>query len=360
MPVAGTLGVARLLLLFLGSARAASAVAVSTAGQTYTDAFGCKVDVLGCYWDKKWADCLYRTFPAKSSCAQPPEYQKARDLPYNLPGCYTPPADQAASVKSAPSPPPCDKATVTSESCAAACGQWGPLLPGGSLVVWATMQAGFACFCGTPEDADGVFDKGEILPMAACGDPCPGDKSSKCGGLGANLIMRVDCSSHWGTAFLLVFLAAGGSYVGCGVLYSAKARGTPLRLQSHPHWPLWQEVRGLVEDGLQYARRDGRKHSGAAQRAPLLGDGGGDDDSHSMASSSKASRRSGKSKSDKSGKTTSRNSKQSGSSSSSSGGVGGGAAPATVVVAGAGAATPTVVAASTVAGGGGRWLHVSN
>ena len=53
---------------------------VTSAGQRFTDANGCSVTVLGCYWDKQWADCRYKTFPAQPSCTQPPSYQKARDL----------------------------------------------------------------------------------------------------------------------------------------------------------------------------------------------------------------------------------------------------------------------------------------
>ena len=98
---------------------------VTSADQRFADANGCSVTVLGCYWDKQWADCRYKTFPAQPSCTQPPSYQKARDLPYNLPGCFTD-ANHPSSLRSAPSPPPCDKNTITSEACAAACGQRMP------------------------------------------------------------------------------------------------------------------------------------------------------------------------------------------------------------------------------------------
>ena len=63
-----------------------------------------------------------------------------------------------------------------------------------------------------------------------------------------------DCATGWGVAFLVTIAVASTLYVGGGVGYGMKAAGAAPGLGAHPHLVLWQQLGGLVIDGLAFAR----------------------------------------------------------------------------------------------------------
>ena len=327
------------------------AAAATTVGETFVvpqpGGKGCTAEVMGCYYDKKWDDCRFATEPIKADCTQSAKYRGGRDLPYVLPGCFN---DPEKSCKTAPSPPPCDPATITAEKCAADCLGWAKFIPGGGDEIYAGMQAKSVCFCGTSAEGSAALetDSTNELPLSACNEPCPGDPSQLCGSGGRNLIIRVNCGSDWGLSFLLLCGVCGGLYVGGGVAYRAKTQGQPAALASHPHWARWQELRSLVTDGADYARARARGGGGGGRRRAAGGAKGG----YGAVDAADVAPSVGKEKKGK-GKKRSKEKR--------SGGEGGGSsrtpltdAPAPAPVAPA-APSP---AAGTAAGDGGRWVHV--
>ena len=60
--------------------------------------------------------------------------------------------------------------------------------------------------------------------------------------------------SAWGAVLLLLLCLFSCAYVSGGVALGVKTEGKPWRLSSHPHLPIWLELRGLVFDGLVYTR----------------------------------------------------------------------------------------------------------
>ena len=281
-----------------------------------------------------------------------------RDLPYVLPGCFN---DPEKSCKTAPSPPPCDPATITAEKCAADCLSWAKFIPGAGDEVYAGMQAKSVCFCGTSADGSAALetDSTNELPLSACNEPCPGDPSQLCGSGGRNLIIRVNCGSDWGLSFLLLCGVCGGLYVGGGVAYRAKAQGQPAALASHPHWARWQELRSLVTDGADYARARARGGGGGGGRRRAGGGGGGKGgygavDAADAAPSADEAR---KERKEKKGKGKKRGKEKPG------GGEGDGSSRSPLADAPAPAPAMSAApspAAATAAGDGGRWVHVPN
>ena len=230
---------------------------------------GCSAEVLGCFSDAGYALGL-------------------RSLPYNVPGCYpgtgqpTPPTCKGSEALQ---PPACSQAEMSNAYCAQRCVEWAPRIPGaGSGEVYAATQNGFACFCGTAAEGAGASASANHLPFTDCdvgcgpqpsagGTPRPVGSGERCGGNSKNLVMRIDCSS-WGRDFLLLLLLGGGGYVLGGVALGARAGGggRGWALQSHPHWPRWKALDGLVRDGVAVARggRGGRGAAGAGREPPLV------------------------------------------------------------------------------------------
>eukprot|EP01052_Picozoa_sp_SAG31_P019706 SAG31_NODE_1449_length_8308_cov_2.319893_2_plen_315_part_00 len=286
-----------------------------------------------------------RYLPAASSaCAQSPRYKQGRDIPYFLPGCFSDPDDAG---KTAPAPPPCDPRTITMETCAAACAAWAPRIPGaGNGEVWAAMQAGYACACGTQSDGDAAkkTDKMNELAWAACDNKCPGDPLQACGGGGRNTLVRIECGIEWGHEFLVVLFVACGCYVGGGIAWAAKTRGAVLSPRSHPHWTTWLELHGLVLDGVRFVR-SGRNTNDESSR-------------HSLTSDKLLNKvpKGGKKKSTSKGSKKVRDSNDEGKTGPQNAGESrSGANKRTISEP---EASQSCTAAGTPAGGGGRWVHV--
>eukprot|EP01043_Picozoa_sp_COSAG02_P007800 COSAG02_NODE_240_length_27672_cov_67.291445_7_plen_311_part_00 len=55
--------------------------------------------------------------------------------------------------------------------------------------------------------------------------------------------------SGWG--FMLVLCLSSAGYIGIGIGIRVKRNGAPAALASHPHYRQWQELAGLVTDGVQ-------------------------------------------------------------------------------------------------------------
>ena len=70
--------------------------------------------------------------------------------------------------------------------------------------------------------------------------------------------MRVRCASAWGIGFLIVFGGVTLLYVVGGVGFAVKTQGKRVALTSHPQYSQWQEMHGLVKDGIEYARLGGK------------------------------------------------------------------------------------------------------
>lgn len=62
------------------------------------------------------------------------------------------------------------------------------------------------------------------------------------------------CSSNWGIHVLVLATLAGAVYLGTGVALGYQ-QGRGLRTTAHPHFALWQQLHGLVLDGVEYVRR---------------------------------------------------------------------------------------------------------
>eukprot|EP01043_Picozoa_sp_COSAG02_P042148 COSAG02_NODE_3558_length_6563_cov_38.861850_2_plen_359_part_00 len=226
----------------------------------------CTVEVLGCFYDKKWGDCRYLHTP-KPGCTG--AAKGGRDIPFAPEGCFPACNPDQHECQHAPSPPPCDPKTIDLEECATICANWQ--FPGANnYEVYAAMQAGFVCFCGTSADGAAATQTTEEteVPVSDCNAGCPGNALENCGAAGRNSIMRVSCASAWGVGFLSMFGAVTLLYVAGGVGFTAKSQGKAVALASHPHYPQWQEVRGLVMDGVKYARVGHKTgaHRGGARR----------------------------------------------------------------------------------------------
>ena len=226
----------------------------------------CTVEVLGCFYDKKWGDCRYLHTP-KPGCTG--AAKAGRDIPFAPQGCFGACHPEQHECQQAPSPPPCDPKSIDLEGCATICANWQ--FPGANnYEVYAAMQASSVCFCGTSADGAAAIETTEetALPMSDCNSACAGNPAEKCGALGRNSIMRVSCGSAWGFSFVNIFGALSLLYVAAGVGFAAKTQGKSVALVSHPHYTQWQEVRGLVMDGIEYAkvgRAAGGSRGGARQ-----------------------------------------------------------------------------------------------
>ena len=62
------------------------------------------------------------------------------------------------------------------------------------------------------------------------------------------------CSSSWGLHVLAMAAVVGGLYLGVGVTIGFR-RGGGMRATAHPHFMRWQQLYGLVLDGVGFARR---------------------------------------------------------------------------------------------------------
>ena len=199
------------------------------------------------------------------------------------------------------------------------------------------------------------------------GDPCPG--KSKHLGIAVRCCPADGCPilSEWGPQFLMFAFLAAGAYLGGGGAYrfhKLGVRGPDIL----PHQSFWKELRGLVEDGVAFARTGGKRRassgSGRAGAYAVLPDATrGDKKSGGRRSAGKGSDSKGAEGKEKRKKRESKNSAEKKSdkadraertTKSSSGFI---PAPAPGP---SPAATGGSASASTASGGGGRWVHVPN
>ena len=179
------------------------------------------------------------------------------------------------------------------------------------------------------------------------------------------------CSAAWGVTFIAGLVLGGGAYVGVGVALGARAGRGQLAPSSHPHYPSWVSVAGLVADGVAYsrARAQGRSVSTAKRGGgsyAAVGDAsraGRDSVKHgssrtesktSGGSSSSSSKKTKKDKRDKSkspGRAAESQEQQQDHADSARATTSSAAASATDQ-------EPAGQAAGTAAGGGGRWVHI--
>jgi hypothetical protein len=62
-----------------------------------------------------------------------------------------------------------------------------------------------------------------------------------------------------------VLLLVGGLYIGGGMALGVQTTGSKAELSAHPHYKLWQEVHGLVNDGLAVVVGGGRIGGGGGR-----------------------------------------------------------------------------------------------
>lgn len=82
-----------------------------------------------------------------------------------------------------------------------------------------------------------------------------------------------DATSNWGIAFLISLSVCTALYVGGGIGFANKTRGSVLAISSHPHFGHWAQLRGLVTDGAVFAQakvNERRKASGGALAEALV------------------------------------------------------------------------------------------
>lgn len=183
---------------------------------------GCTAVPIGC-----WTDCLgadgatsIRTLPiGVSGCCSTDQ-----DPPGGCPNCATAcvNAHQKATTKDfdkdvCPAKgnkcPACVAPQLTGAKCADFCAEMNPNF------VFAGVEFGVQCFCGTEMDALSKKDD----PLKPCTTPCGGSPTEMCGG-GCSLTMyEINCGSAWGAAFLITIFVCTLLYVGGGVGYVSGA-----------------------------------------------------------------------------------------------------------------------------------------
>ena len=200
-------------------------------GDTF-DVGGCSAKLVGCYWDQGGRKgCLGAGAPA-AGCTPADE---VRDLPYAVPGSYT--CAQPKFCKTTPNLPHYDQQQASNAHCAAACNEWD--IPGKGSVFYSAMQDGYACMCGTAEDAARTVTESNKAAFSQCSNPCasmskpPTSVVSKtpaglagemCGGPWLNEVVVIDCTwRHWGWKFLALMAVCVAVYVGAGVYGPARA-----------------------------------------------------------------------------------------------------------------------------------------
>ena len=189
---------------------------------------------------------------------------------------------------------------------------------------WAGLQrcdgpAGPAYICSLAANGNWWYPMGTSASWNAGASSFPGACES---GTNGHTVHKVElwllAEEQWGWSFLLFGALLATAYVGGGV-WSGGGRGwDKADLQSHPHWSNWIALRGLCQDGLNFARGGGaqphqRSASAGSSSSSSRGDpeaGGGDDgrsrrSKSSKASSSRSSDKASSSKQKKAGKRSS-------------------------------------------------------
>jgi hypothetical protein len=224
------------------------------------------------------------------------------------------------------------------------------------------------CDCGLHDCPGHSPPEPEQCKDPANGGPAGGDCGwvNRCRGSleGCKLGCKLQQSDgNNGVGFVLVLCLSAAGYVVLGVGLSVKRSGAPAALASHPHYRRWQELGGLVVDGVRVSQA---KLTGRAMPRPSRGGGGAGyaalSDSSASPPSSKGSKHKSEaqgSKDDKKKSKKTRSSSRADTSADDSAMVGdGGAGVPPSIPPGAGAAPAGKEVKATASGGGGRWVHV--
>ena len=85
----------------------------------------------------------------------------------------------------------------------------------------------------------------------------------------------VHARSRWGWPFLLACALAAAAYLGVGLHLGRAKTGGKLSVAAHPHYPRWQELRLLVQDGVAHSRARWEARMRGAGYAPVVEPAGG-------------------------------------------------------------------------------------
>jgi hypothetical protein len=175
-----------------------------------------------------------------------------------------------------------------------------------------------------------------------------------------------DGVGEWGGNFIKCLVGLGLLYVLGGVAYGRRTRSdgkSGLLWQWHPHWRQWEEVAGLVQDGVAFSRAGGRQRGGYSEVGAGAGSDGGSgnsgrkDEPHSPKREKKSSQKDQRKKDTKESR-GSKESKQERQQRSEDGRVEPGG-PEQGQRAGSASTKPEAGApVSAPSAGGGRWVHV--
>jgi hypothetical protein len=180
-----------------------------------------------------------------------------------------------------------------------------------------------------------------------------------------------DGVGEWGGNFIKCLVGLGLLYMLGGVAYGRRTRSdgkSGLLWQWHPHWRQWEEVAGLVQDGVAFSRAGGRQRGGYSEVGAGAGSDGGSgnsgrkDEPHSPKREKKSSQKDQRKKDSKDSKESrgSKESKQQRQQRSEDGRAGSEPdSPEQGQRAGAATTKPEAGAPVTApSAGGGRWVHV--
>lgn len=206
-------------------------------------------------------------------------------------------------------------------------------------------------------------NNGNEYDGAGKGDPCPGKPKHL--GIAVRCCPPSGCPmlSEWGPQFLLFAFFAAGVYFGGGGAYrfhKLGSRGPDIL----PHQAFWTEIRGLVEDGVAFARAGGKRRSRSGSKSgayTAVPDAAAAEKKGGRRSTGKDRERDRDSKAarGKEKSTKKREKKDGGEKLDKADSAERGLAPAPAPA--PGPAPPAGgAAASTASGGGGRWVHVPN
>jgi hypothetical protein len=157
-------------------------------------------------------------------------------------------------------PPPCVANKMTPRSCADACLQWiGNPQESKAFTVWSGAEWTQECWCG---DTLPAILQMHTAPKPGCSAKCKGDPSITCGGPGgpqgsAVEITRIECGyidDGWGFSVVVLLFALGGGYISGFSAWNVIVHGKRGK-QALPHVPFWQQVHGLVVDGVHLSLR---------------------------------------------------------------------------------------------------------
>ena len=169
----------------------------------------------------------------------------------------------------------CNAAQLTPDMCGAMCFSLG-MAEHGQPYHLAGVEDANQCFCDNVRNPD--YPQGHKRhPMSMCDMPCGGAPNLKCGGFKTIEIYTLQCTSNWGSAFIIILLICCALYTSGGLGYNIKVKGMELGLEALPNVAFWRAFIGLVTDGsvfsfqqlmLAVAKAQGTEH--AAISKPLI------------------------------------------------------------------------------------------